>query len=261
MASSIINCPKFVNHIVYAPSNLDLENSETKINSNMFFAVLDDNSIMFCKPQFDGVKVLDVKTFPPCRIDSDDEDIASPLFWNHWCWINDNTIVAMNSGTNSTKIMLVDLKVTDELCKMKLKKEISFEDVIISIERTSANTAVLQSLNGSLFTLNLDIELPQPLFNLPQPCVKVKSIILDEESFTFGLTERNRFYINTVEIANNVTSFYLHSDFLLMTTLQHTLLTVKLSRLNMEYLTKTKAMTDDHMPEFVLCRKVERGSQ
>lgn len=261
MASYTINCPKPINHIVYAPTHLH-ENSETKINSNMFFAVLDDNSIIFCKPIFEGVKVSDIKVSQTARIDFGSDKITSPLFWNHWCWINESTLVFMNSSTNNTKIVIVDLKIVDETTSLlKLKREIVVEDVIVSIERTSNNTALLQSIKGHLSTLNLDIELPQPLLSLPQACIKVTSLILDGESFIFGLTERNRFYINSVEVANNITSFYLHSDFLLMTTLQHTLLTIKLAKSNMDYLTKSKTMSDDHMPEFVLCRKVERGSR
>ena len=37
-----------------------------------------------------------------------------------------------------------------------------------------------------------------------------------------GLTDRYRFYVNETEVASNCTSFSVHDEFLLLTTLTHT---------------------------------------
>nr|CAD7427157.1 unnamed protein product [Timema monikensis] len=62
-----------------------------------------------------------------------------------------------------------------------------------------------------------------------------------------------RFYINTKEIANNVTSYTLHSEFILLTTLQHTLLC---SRLDLDGI---ESLASDH--NLGTSRRIERGAR
>ena len=46
-----------------------------------------------------------------------------------------------------------------------------------------------------------------------------------------GSTERGNLYLNDKEIATGVTSFFIHSDFLMVTTVKHTLKSLPLEQL------------------------------
>lgn len=61
---------------------------------------------------------------------------------------------------------------------------------------------------------------------------------IDNEHVFFLRTNRHKFYVNEEEVANNVTSFQVHSEFLLLTTLQHSLLSIPLSKDGLEMLKK-----------------------
>lgn len=61
---------------------------------------------------------------------------------------------------------------------------------------------------------------------------------IDSKDVIIALSCTNCFSIDGKEIAKNITSFYVHSDFLLLTTQQHTLICVPLNESGMEQLSK-----------------------
>lgn len=73
---------------------------------------------------------------------------------------------------------------------------------------------------------------------LREPCCHVEAIKIGSKHFIVALSYSNCFLINGKEVANNITSFYVHSDFLLLTTLQHTLICIPLNESGMEQLKK-----------------------
>nr|CAD7573530.1 unnamed protein product [Timema californicum] len=129
------------------------------------------------------------------------------------------------------------------------------DSCLVSIVRTVDPLKVLlQMSDGQLFvydTARNKVSLYN--FNLPECCTKLNILRVEETEFVFGLSDRNRFYINTKEIANNVTSYTLHSEFILLTTLQHTLLC---SRLDLDGI---ESLASDH--NLGTSRRIERGAR
>lgn len=71
-----------------------------------------------------------------------------------------------------------------------------------------------------------------------QPCCHVEAVNIDSKNFIVAQSYSNCLLIDGKEVANNITSFYVHSDFLLLTTLQHTLICIPLNESSMEQLKK-----------------------
>lgn len=83
-----------------------------------------------------------------------------------------------------------------------------------------------------------DTELVPTEIELQQQCHKVEAIKIGPKDVIVALSDTNCFLIDGKEVANNITSFYVHSNFLLLTTLQHTLICVPLNENGFEQLNK-----------------------
>lgn len=64
--------------------------------------------------------------------------------------------------------------------------------------------------------------------NIGEICHRVEVIEVENKHVVLCLSERYCLYIDGKEIANNITSFFVHTEFLLLTTLQHTLISIGL---------------------------------
>lgn len=73
---------------------------------------------------------------------------------------------------------------------------------------------------------------------LEEQCYQVEVIKIDSKHIIIALSHPNCFLIDGKEVAKNITSFYVHSDFLLLSTLQHTLICLPLDKSGMEQLNK-----------------------
>lgn len=58
--------------------------------------------------------------------------------------------------------------------------------------------------------------------------IKVEFVRFGEKDVIVALSRKYVLYVNGKQVANNVTSFFVHSEFLLLTTLQHALICLKL---------------------------------
>lgn len=101
-----------------------------------------------------------------------------------------------------------------------------------------ANTAYI-IVNRAIFKYTKDAEELDPTdILLRELCYQVEVIKIDSKDVIIALSCTNCFSIDGKEIAKNITSFYVHSDFLLLTTQQHTLICVPLNESGMEQLRK-----------------------
>nr|CAD7393378.1 unnamed protein product [Timema cristinae] len=218
------------------------------INAVMFG--FDDNSA--CAVLADGrlVALVQDKVGGPhqvqwvCEVVSECTEIL-----HHWVWLFADTFVCC-SGTH---VMLLVRDPQQE--KLILRSKAPLDSCLVSIVRTADPLKVLlQMSDGKLFvydTAQNKVSLYN--FNLSECCTKLNILRVEETEFVFGLSDRNRFYINTKEIANNVTSYTLHSEFILLTTLQHTLLC---SRLDLDGI---ESLASDH--NLGTSRRIERGAR
>ncbi|XP_046400046.1 elongator complex protein 1 isoform X2 [Ischnura elegans] len=86
---------------------------------------------------------------------------------------------------------------------------------------------------------------------------KMEICNISGKEYIFGLTSKNRFYINNNEVLSDCSSFFVHSEYLLLTTNHHTLISVLLEKSSIEMFIARKL--DGCEAEDV--RRVERGSK
>ena len=117
---------------------------------------------------------------------------------------------------------------------------------------THGSEAMVQLCDGTLVRARMEasgrLSIEDAGLKWPQVC----STVLSCDQGLIGLTDRFKLYLDTRELATNVTSLCLHSSFLLVTTLDHQLLTLQLSQLS-SCQTAAAASTGQ--------RRVERGSR
>ena len=95
------------------------------------------------------------------------------------------------------------------------------------------------------------------VINATKKCVP--SSDLYSRNRLLSISEKNRLYLDGVEIAIGVTSFFVHSNFLLATTLQHTLRLLPLGALFTKKLTQSEIKSEMWLAETT--RALERGSR
>ena len=132
--------------------------------------------------------------------------------------------------------------------------------------------AVIQLDNGTLLVYHPDDDTLGPLkidgseLRLAARCTKIsvlqssadRSLTGDYVQKVLSLSEKNRLYLNNVEIATGVTSYFVHTHFLLITTLQHTLRSLPLETLFKKVIT-SETKNDLWITEST--RALERGSR
>lgn len=106
---------------------------------------------------------------------------------------------------------------------------------IISSPDTS--TAYIKA-KDQIYKYTKDGKFEQTNITISKQCLQIEVINIDSKDIILALSPENSFLIDGKEIAKNITSFYVHSDFLLLTTLQHTLICVTLNQFGIKQLSK-----------------------
>jgi elongator complex protein 1 len=132
--------------------------------------------------------------------------------------------------------------------------------------------AVIQLDNGTLLLYHPDGDTLDPFkidgseLRLAARCTKISVLQSSSDSLSnsdyarkvLSLSEKNRLYLNNVEIATGVTSYFVHTHFLLITTLQHTLRSLPLESLFKKVITSE---TKNELWITESTRALERGSR
>lgn len=66
--------------------------------------------------------------------------------------------------------------------------------------------------------------------NLNTSVIKIEIVKFNDNESVITLTQKHVLYVDGKQVSNNVTSFFVSSEFLLITTLQHTLICFKLDQ-------------------------------
>jgi len=103
------------------------------------------------------------------------------------------------------------------------------------ISSPDAKTAYIKA-KAQIFKYTLDGNFEQTSITLNKLCVQMEVINIASKDIILALSLDNSFLIDGKEIAKNITSFYIHSDFMIFTTLQHTLICVPLNEVGIKQL-------------------------
>ncbi|XP_063235576.1 elongator complex protein 1 [Bacillus rossius redtenbacheri] len=177
--------------------------------------VLSDGSVAALSPQGDTLWHSDV---------SWGDDSPGGLPPHHWLWLAADTFLCCHNSC------LAFLTRDCEQNKLVVRSSTPVDGTVSGLCAVPGGSLVLVQLSdGSLLTYDPSgAELGRHSFALPERCAKLDVCRVDGSQAVFALSDRNRFYVDGKEVASNVTSYALHPHFLLLTTLQHTLLCCRL---------------------------------
>lgn len=256
MASNVIECDQNINRIIFGPvfSGSDGNTDKNGIDSNSFCTFTEDGTCNMYVKENNKFK----------HIGSGHLDILNnECIINNMIWISKSTLIWIKSNSTMSNLYVISINYTPQL-SLTLSNTIEIEKRIVGIKSIfPEQSAILQSDSGELFCYSSEGILKSDI-SFPENCYKFEAAYIENELFVFGLTNRNRFYINDVKIANNINSYFIHSDFLLLTTLQHQLLSCPLKH---SYLKKLqngarfeKSILTEQNENCFMNRKIERGA-
>ena len=154
------------------------------------------------------------------------------------CWAQPNILFLVEHGEKKLVSLSLDT--------MTVKQELMLEDDVSEIISSSApdnnheTNVYVVLVDGTVLKIdNINDKSASfiPLdFSIPSNCSQIELYQDYSKSFQdyfLSLNERNqRLYVNGQEVASGITSFFIHSDFLMATTVKHTLKCLPLSEMS-----------------------------
>ncbi|XP_075979445.1 elongator complex protein 1 [Anticarsia gemmatalis] len=246
MCSFEVNLDANVTSIHFAPRATDT-------NPNSFFVCTADNKLVFYKHtnkfplQYELYKTVDIP------------QLEFPFQNYNWFWVNHDTVVsvAVEGGYD-----LVEYTIGADKIEKKRSSYVPAGVTKIQPHPTETSSVFLQLQSKSivLYELGKDIDISQDsqiMAPFDVICQKFNVFAVENELQFIGLSHKGQLYINDKMTMNNVSSYYVHSHFLLVTTLQHVLLCAELTNAGIEAISEYQKTESDH----VYKRKIERGAK
>ncbi|XP_015608261.1 putative elongator complex protein 1 [Cephus cinctus] len=267
MAHQVIQMDQPINSIVFGPDNRD---DDSWINSNGMFCVLSNNQIVFYE-YIDKSVELKYNHVTTCDINWEVPKVAPQnmsFIMHHFLWFKKNKILCS-----------VSLNTHSFLCILRVDGLSTKKDISIAVEETHVMDGLIEHIvpspnkdtayivvEGSVFKYSEHEGIVPTEVVFPESCSQVQVVRIGKKLVIVSRTERNRLYIDGKEVANNITSLCVHTEFLLLTTLQHALICVTLDERGFEQLftqdftVKPWENECDKTSIGFSVRRVERGS-
>lgn len=243
MAATEIECDHPVNSVHFAPC-------EQGVSSNNFFVVTTNNKLIFYeqKQKFP----LEYTTSKVLSLDEND----FPMQCYNWFWMNSDVILCM--------------KMNKEVCNLleyrfgsgKLVKEcetlLPSGAVRIHSHPTKSAVAFLQLNTGEILRYDKGGSIEPQDISFSATCPKFSILSIDDTLYFLGLSHKNNLFVNSAVIMNGVSSYFVHTHFLLVTTLQHLLLCTELTKSGLDAIMEYQ---NNESTEQIYKRKIERGAK
>ncbi|EFN87660.1 Elongator complex protein 1 [Harpegnathos saltator] len=268
MAHQYLQVKEAVNAIIFAP---DVTDKKSWINSNIFCTVSCNDNLTFFRQDADSPATY--KVFKTYNLrdaqDSDNDmlkkiDTCSVYTMHHFLWHSED-IMLCSKGTFLCILSLADMNSEEE--HITVQSTYIVDDPIEHIIPSPDASAAYVITNKSVLIYTIGIGLVPTNIKWTVPCCHVEAIKIGSKHFIIGLSHFYRFLIDGNEVCNNIISFYVHSEFLLLTTLQNTLICIPLNERGMKQLRKfdltIKPWKHTDMPSFadINIGRVESGSE
>ncbi|XP_047028993.1 putative elongator complex protein 1 [Helicoverpa zea] len=235
-----------INSVHFAPQ----KQKEGDPDPNSFFVFTSDNKLVFYRQTNKFPLQYEISKI----VEADKYDF--PFQCYNWFWVNAETLIC-NAVYNSDTDNLVELLIGSE--KIEKKDESSLPAPVARIQSHPSNpSAVFLQLQDGIIVqqkLGEDLEIQDVSFQVA--CPKFDVLLVENEVHFIGLSHKGHLYMNDRVIMNNVSSFFVHTHFLLLTTLQHVLLCTELTKAGLEAITEYQKTESNH----VYKRKIERGAK
>lgn len=264
MAALEIDLGAVANSVHFAPHTCDND-------SNRFFVVTSDNKLSF----YDQIQKFPLQYELTCNtgyshkcyIDNpfDTDNLFDNWGWlsndnipfqlYNWCWLDRDTILCIKIDRTHT---IIEYKIEYNQIQTQSEKTLPTAVMRIECHPTDLSIAFLLLNNGDIlkYTKGGNIEPIEVSFGVP--CPKFNVFWVEDDLQFIGLTHKGQLYLDDTEAMNNVSSFFVHTHFLLITTLQHMLLSTDLSKAGINAI---REYTLTNNSAHIYKRKIERGAK
>ncbi|XP_014219597.1 elongator complex protein 1 isoform X2 [Copidosoma floridanum] len=271
MAQQTLEFKEPVNAISFAPNNEE----RFKTDTNDFMVVLNKNKLIHCQylnesweNQYIQKKAYNI------NFQLEDTNCYSFHLLQHLLWYKPNILLcSISLGMKSylCEICLMDIEGLDTiLLDAKTVQEMPghIQHMVLNSNATTAYIVV----SGQLYTYDDICGVQKSNLQLTsettdKQMLKIEFMKFADEEVLVALTRKHILFVNGKQVANNVTSFFVHSQFLLITTLQHALVSFKLDdrglkQLNNGALLNVQPWENKNVQknQEINVRRVERGS-
>jgi elongator complex protein 1 len=242
-----LNCSKFINKIIWSPSNLDI------------LVYLYDNNLAYykCKDcQKSSYELIGQVKFEINELKTHSS------FINHILWISSKEIIAIISeSNNSSGIACFEFEEAEDkpFCLNK-KDHFSLNHNVYNVFfNHKSKTLAIQTIKNEIIKYKRNAnqwDLIETIFSFPQLCPNFSMVTLinegTEREILIGLSKYYRLFIDKHEVATNCSSYYVHDEYLLFTDHSSSLKFISLRQLNNLDLKKVKEES---------LRQIEKGSK
>ncbi|XP_056022733.1 putative elongator complex protein 1 [Ostrea edulis] len=185
----------------------------------------------------------------------------------HVVWYNSDLVLfCCVDAQRSQHSTLYSCKFDGENLLVRSQVEVDGAVYNMCCDRESEDSVLaIQLTDGYILKYDIGTEMVIPWelsggeeLSFPIPCQQMALCTIGEQKVVLGLTNRYRFYVNNTEVASNCTSFAVHKEFLLLTTLTHTVRCI-CRKTKLEVLPSLSDGKAHPFDESI--RRVERGSR
>lgn len=155
---------------------------------------------------------------------------------HHFLWLKSDVILCSVAANSKSYLVVIEMKNFDvDLESLKsgslvVREVLSMEDDIHHIVASpDVNTAYLV-VGDSVVKYTHDVGVEPTDIILPELCDQIEILNIDKKHVVVTLGRRNGLCVDGKQIARNITSMSVHSEYLLLTTFQHALVCVKIDK-------------------------------
>ncbi|XP_059486285.1 putative elongator complex protein 1 [Neocloeon triangulifer] len=182
-----------------------------------------------------------------------------PCSFHHWLWISSSELVCVAPAGKSSSVLL-KAQLQNDLAKIisavnapGLVKGVSFLPgigVVVNVESESLKLWNLESNTLDEFSTNTQIQ-----FKNFYSCVQFNIVQVESETHVIGRSLLGQLYVDSVDVMKNCSSYFIHSDFILITTSENKLLCIPRTKNGIESLLKRSKLGIDGTE-----RQIEHGA-
>ncbi|CAH2087106.1 unnamed protein product [Euphydryas editha] len=245
MAHLEIEVNSEINSVQFAPENVN----DLNLNSNTF-VVITTNSLVFIEQTNKDLLQYEITKTVPFN------ENVFPFQHYNWHWLDYNTFLCVKVASNNCY----------ELIQYKISDGILMKEHVLSlpsgVTRVHSHPSIsfivfLQLDSGEILQYCSDGTVTPQEISFPEACPKFCVLSADNDVYFLGLSHKGYLYLMDVMVMNNVSSFFVHTGYLLLTTLKHVLLCVELTKVGLSSIESF----DKTEKSDIYKRKIERGAK
>lgn len=227
--------------------------SKENICSNDFFVITDNYDVFFYRES--NKFPLQYEKYCSGKL----KDYVIPIENYNWVWVNMDAVICIQYCNENYNLLEYHINITNSECTFDLKHCTSLPDSVMRCKPhpTDDTKMFIHLHNGDIIEYTIGGYLNPMDISLPATCPRFSAILLENELIFIGLSHKGNLYFNETLVMNNVNSYFIHTHFLMLTTLQHFLFCAELTQSGIQALQSYQKTESPH----VYKRNLERGSR